>query len=79
MAQVANRFIRGSAVYVCRSCGRKTRQTGRGDNENTNTCAECFDLGGIENEISDCGSTPELEAEAAALRAQIVKLGGVIR
>lgn len=78
MANQANRFIRGSAVYSCRCCGRKTRQTGRGDNENVQNCAECYDLGGIENEISDNGSTPELEAEATALRARIVALGGLI-
>ncbi len=70
------RFAKGSGCYRCEVCGRMTRSTGRGDNENLNQCAECYDLGGIENEIQDRGSTPELEAEAQALRDRIKELGG---
>lgn len=76
--KTANRFTKGNSVYTCGCCKRKTRQTGRGDNENVGLCAECYDLGGIENAISDCGTTPELEAEAAELRAAIVAKGGVL-
>jgi hypothetical protein len=71
-----NGFKRGSGCYKCTNCGRQTRATGGNDNEHLRMCVQCYDLGGIENEISDNGSTPELEAEAQALRDEIVKLGG---
>jgi hypothetical protein len=53
--RVGNRFERGSGVYACRVCARSTRSTGRGDNEGVKLCAECFDLGGEENSVSDTG------------------------
>lgn len=49
----SDRFQRGSGVYTCEICGRKTRSTGRGDNEHMGLCAECFDLCGYENMIYD--------------------------
>jgi hypothetical protein len=76
--RTANRFVKGSSVYACNCCDRKTRQTGRGDNEFLKLCAECFDLGGVENEICDSGSTPALEAEAEALRKKIIAKGGTL-
>lgn len=51
----ANRFTKGSAVYTCGCCDRRTRQTGRGDNEHVGLCAECYDLAGEENTLSDTG------------------------
>jgi hypothetical protein len=75
---VASRFKRGSGVYKCGCCLRMTRATGRNDNENNGLCAECYDYGGIDNEISDCGSTPELEAELARLKKIIADKGGDI-
>lgn len=75
---ITNRFRKGSGAYNCRSCTRPTRATGRGDNENAKLCAECYDLGGIENQISDEGSTPELEAQAESLRQLIKQKGGVL-
>jgi len=74
----ASRFQKFSGCYRCQSCKRKTRATGRGDNENNNLCAECYDMAGIENEISDCGSTPERVAEIEALKAIILSKGGVL-
>lgn len=53
MLKNANRFARGSGCYKCGCCGRMTRATGRGDNENNGLCAECYDLAGIDNEITD--------------------------
>jgi hypothetical protein len=32
-----------------------TRSTGRGDNEYVGLCAECYDLAGEENHLSDTG------------------------
>jgi hypothetical protein len=49
--------------YTCGDCCRKTRQTGRGDNENCGLCVECFERSSIENQMSDEGETPELLRE----------------
>lgn len=54
-AKNASHFARGSGVYKCRCCERQTRSTGRGDNENVGLCAECYDLAGEENSLSDNG------------------------
>ena len=43
--------------YTCGDCCRKTRSTGRGDNENCGLCVECFQKGSIENQMSDSGET----------------------
>jgi hypothetical protein len=50
-----NKFVRGQSTYTCRCCGRLTRQTGRGDNDLVGLCAECYDLAGEENSLSDNG------------------------
>lgn len=51
-----------SGVYECRCCDRRTRQTA-GDNDSLDLCAECYDLAGQENSLSDSGefygTTPE--------------------
>lgn len=73
--RLANRFERGSGCYKCGNCKRNTRATG-GDNDILKLCAECYELGGIENLISDRGETPELVAEVEALKAKIVAKGG---
>jgi hypothetical protein len=77
MANVTNRFARGSAVYECRCCHRNTRSTGRGDNEHVRLCAECYDLGGEENHISDNGGEfYSSKAEVLALIAEVEAKGG---
>ena len=48
-----NRFQRGTGCYTCASCGKKTRSTGRGDNENVGMCAHCYDRAEDENGLSD--------------------------
>lgn len=77
-----SRFQRGSGVFACGCCARRTRDTG-GDNTGVELCAECYELAGIENQISDYGDSEGKlavwEAEAAALRIKIVALGGVLR
>jgi hypothetical protein len=47
------RFQRGGSVYQCNVCGRRTRNTG--DEGSVNLCFECYELAGIENEVSDNG------------------------
>lgn len=51
MAQDNRRFGRGG-LYVCRCCGRRTRETGHGE-ESCELCAPCYELGGLENQHSD--------------------------
>lgn len=46
------RFARGGSVYTCDSCGKRTRDTGRGETEGS-TCAACYEEAGWENEHSD--------------------------
>lgn len=43
-----------SGVYACRCCSRNTRQTA-GDNDALDLCAQCYDLAGEENSLSDSG------------------------
>lgn len=64
----ASKFAKGSGVYTCRCCGHKTRSTDRGDNENVELCADCYDLSGFENQISDNGIETLTEAEINNIR-----------
>lgn len=72
----ASRFQKFSAVYACRSCDRNTRATGRGDNENVLMCAECFDLGGNENSLSDSGKLYDSPENILGWIAYIASKGG---
>jgi rubrerythrin len=47
------RFERGSSTYRCDSCGKLTRDTGRGEFDGV--CAKCYEEGGWENEHSNDG------------------------
>lgn len=62
----SSKFGRGTGVYACAACTRKTRQTG-GDNDS---------LKGLENEMSDNGETPETLAKFVALKARCIAKGG---
>ena len=74
----ANRFGTGGC-FTCRSCSRKTRDTGRGDNEGCQLCVECFELSGIENEISDNGPSEERVRNLSYWLAEVIKKGGVLK
>lgn len=52
MVSSASQFGRRGA-YCCSSCGRVTRQTGRGDHENVELCAPCYDKGLEANAAAD--------------------------
>jgi hypothetical protein len=70
-----NRFQRGSGVYTCDVCERKTRNTGQ--SYSSKLCGECWELAGIENEISDGHSTQaDRQAEIDILVAAIAAKGG---
>lgn len=45
-------FMQGVGVYVCSSCGRKTRETGE-DESSVELCAYCYLEATLENELSD--------------------------
>ena len=71
-------FTIGSGCYVCKSCGRKTRDDGNGDSVSCGLCTQCFEQGGIENSMSDNGETPELLAEWETLNKEIESKGGKV-
>jgi hypothetical protein len=54
-----NRFQKGSGCYVCTVCGKKTRSSGRGDNEHNRQCERCYDMAGDENAVMDGNMTRE--------------------
>lgn len=74
--RTTNRFTKGTALFKCRCCGRSTRDTGRGDNELIGLCAECYDLGGEENHLTDTGEFYESKAFVLDLIAAIEAKGG---
>jgi len=51
-APANSKFQRGSGVYECRCCGKRTRETGSGES-GSGLCADCFNDAGLENEHSD--------------------------
>lgn len=71
----SSKFGRGTGVYACAACTRKTRQTG-GDNDSLKLCVECYEMAGLENEMSDNGETPETLAKFVALKARCIAKGG---
>ena len=74
--RTANRFAKGTGLYTCRCCKRRTRDTGRGDNEGVGLCAECYDLAGEENHLSDNGTFYDSPANVLALINAVAIKGG---
>jgi len=71
-----HRFNRGEATYACACCGRRTRFTGA-QSVGSETCPQCFELAGIENEVSDGYVTvAERRGDIDALVAEIREKGG---
>ncbi len=54
-----NRFQRGSGVYTCSNCGKKTRETGHSESY-VDLCATCYERGGDDNSVAD-GAITEAE------------------
>jgi phage FluMu protein Com len=66
----------GGSTYPCAVCGRLTRHTGA-QSLGSKTCPQCYELAGIENEISDRYRTQaEAQPQIDALIAEIVAKGG---
>ena len=57
MAKRINGFTYGSGCFVCKFCGKNTRDTG--DNGDCGLCPECYDLAGLENSYQDGEATYE--------------------
>jgi hypothetical protein len=63
------------STYTCDTCGRETRNTGA-QSMGSKLCPDCFDLCGIDNEISDGHATiEERRADIDALIAKIESKG----
>lgn len=70
------KFYRGSTTFKCNVCGRGTRDTGV-QSAGNKICPQCFELAGIENEISDGHSTLESNrAVITSLVADVKAKGG---
>lgn len=70
-------FTKGSGVYACRSCERKTRDDGNGDSVGTGLCTQCFELAGIQNAMQDGETLTEADRSTiAAHTATIAERGG---
>jgi hypothetical protein len=48
------RFQKGQKVYTCQSCKKQTRNVG-GDEFYAGLCADCYELAGIDNSLTDNG------------------------
>ena len=48
-----SKFRQGSGVYVCKMCGKRTRETGEGES-GIDMCRACCEYSGAENTHSDC-------------------------
>jgi len=71
-----NTFRQGSATFRCRCCKRLTRETGV-QSLGSQLCPQCFDLSGIENDISDGHSTAiDNAAQIKGLTSEIAAKGG---
>ena len=63
----------GGGVFSCAVCGRRTRATGRGDNEHVTLCVECFDLAGEFNSLSDNGHLYSVEGARESMSSLLAK------
>lgn len=66
-----SRFQHGSGVFNCNTCGRSTRVTHQ---DNEKMCAECWDLAGETNSLSDTGEL--FDKNAVELLERCVERGG---
>jgi len=49
-----SKFQRGTGVFTCGCCGRKTRETQ--DTSGSDMCGICYELSGIQNSLRDDGA-----------------------
>lgn len=58
MARKNDKFQKGSGSYTCTSCGKRTRETGKGEGD-LGLCAYCYLSAEIDNGMSDGHYTRE--------------------
>lgn len=68
-------FAKGSGMYECRCCHRKTRHTG-GDGAGVQLCDTCYELAGEENSLSDNDAFYESPENVLAMIASVAAKGG---
>ncbi len=54
-----NHFQRGSGVFTCSLCSRRTR--GNEESASLELCGECYELCGWDNQHNDDGTKPNAE------------------
>lgn len=70
-------FTKGSAVYTCQSCERRTRDDGNGDSVHSKLCTQCYTIGGLENMVQDGQQLTDYDRqELAECKEIIIKRGG---
>lgn len=69
-----SRFQRGSGVYVCRICSKRTRETGEGESS-VELCFACYERAGWENTHSDEDHSAEEPGDGCPICAE--EFGGV--
>lgn len=74
MAKASNsHFKKGSGVYECRCCGRRTRDShGEGD---ITLCAQCYELAGLENMMNDGYDADDYTNDARVYFAELTAKG----
>ena len=70
-----SKFHKGSSTFKCNVCGRTTRDTGV-QSAGNKICPQCYELAGIENEISDGHATREERIESIAQYVAEIKAKG---
>lgn len=73
-----SKFQRGTGVYTCTVCGRRTRETDQ-DAASLKQCAQCYEIGGLENLVADSSDPEEIakaEARIKVLTAEVEAKGG---
>lgn len=66
-------FRKGQSTYTCRCCGRVTRDTN--SEGSIELCAQCYELAGLENELSDYGMSDDLTQTARSYFEQLIEKG----
>ena len=74
-----NRFARGSGVYKCEDCGRRTRKTPATAGHDGMLCEDCYELAGIYNVHQDGGDLTPYHGEVLSRCKRIEERGGTVR
>lgn len=75
MARNGSSFGYGTPTFTCRTCSRRTRDTG--DNGNVELCPDCYEISGSQNGLWDNGSINDWVARDVTARlASIAAKGG---